>query len=309
MTILCVTPNPAVDRTLVTPGFQPNDVNRASEALVAAGGKGMNVARALKILGSEPICMGLLGGHTGRLVAALAQQEGLRAEWTWFDGETRTCVIITDTRGNDTVVNEPGGVPAAAWKPLAADLAAQAAHASVAMLSGSLPRGVPREGYRDLITAVKAQGAAVWVDASSDALRHAYEAAPTGVKVNAAEASALLGGAITDVDSAVQAAQQLHQRNGATVVITLGQDGAVLADAGGRWAASTSPIAAVSSTGSGDSFFAGLIHAYQQGKPPSEALRKAVAVGAANALQAGGSRFSPSSVAEMMERTRVSQVR
>src|SRR5512133_2816748 len=101
--ILCITPNPAIDRTLVVPKLILGNVHRAQETILAAGGKGFNVARTIRTLGGEPFCLGFAGGHTGHLLADLAQQEGLDAYWTWKDSETRTCTILVSEGGDATV--------------------------------------------------------------------------------------------------------------------------------------------------------------------------------------------------------------
>ena len=80
--ILCVTSNPAIDRTLLVDALRVGEVHRAQKTLIAAGGKGLNVARTIHALGGSPFCMGLLGGHTGNLLAELAEREGLSAYWT-----------------------------------------------------------------------------------------------------------------------------------------------------------------------------------------------------------------------------------
>ena len=90
--ILCLTPNPAVDRTLYVNPLKLGEVHRAEKVLFAAGGKGLNVARTIRTLGGDPLCMGPIGGHTGKLLADLAGQEGLSAEWTYVRNETRTCI-------------------------------------------------------------------------------------------------------------------------------------------------------------------------------------------------------------------------
>ncbi|MEZ4616388.1 MAG: hypothetical protein R2867_12915 [Caldilineaceae bacterium] len=71
--IICVTPNVAVDRTYVVPSIQLGMVLRSSQTIVAAGGKGLNVARAVAVLGDVPLVMGILGGRSGELVAELVQ--------------------------------------------------------------------------------------------------------------------------------------------------------------------------------------------------------------------------------------------
>ena len=70
--IVTVTLNAAIDRTLTVPNFQLGQRHRASEGLTLAGGKGINVARALKRLGVPVVATGLAGGRTGtRIVEEL----------------------------------------------------------------------------------------------------------------------------------------------------------------------------------------------------------------------------------------------
>src|SRR5689334_2698004 len=107
--IICVTPNPAIDHTLTVPHLLPNQVMRAIGTRTAAGGKGLNVARAIRVLGGDVMCLGFVGGHNGERLAALAESEGLAAKWTWTTQDTRTCIIIVNKDdGQTTVINEPG---------------------------------------------------------------------------------------------------------------------------------------------------------------------------------------------------------
>src|SRR6185295_6845245 len=107
--ILCVTPNPAVDRALLVPGFVTGEVFRATQSMALAAGKGVSLARAAHTLGAEPLCMGFLGGRAGQFHEELLAQEGIRTAWTWIEAETRTCIVIADPdSGKSTVVNEQG---------------------------------------------------------------------------------------------------------------------------------------------------------------------------------------------------------
>ncbi|VAW41447.1 Ribokinase [hydrothermal vent metagenome] len=305
--VLCITPNPAIDRTLLTPSFQLGDVTRAAEVLVAAGGKGLNVARAVQTLGGVPLCMGLLGGHNGRFLADLAQKEALNASWTWYEGETRTCVIIVPQGGEVTVINAAGQVPPQAWQQFCEDVRQQARLADMVCISGSMPLGAADNAPADLIAAIKASGVPIWVDSSGVALQQAVAAVPTGIKVNHHEASDLLNVQIGDVKTAVQAAQAVRQNGIENVVITLGEQGAVFVNEMGSWWAKGEAITAVSAVGSGDSFFAGLLTALSQNKSPDEALRYAVAAGTANALTAGGGQFKMADFSQILRATAVSK--
>lgn len=84
--IACITQNVSVDHTYVVPNCAPGLIWRARETLVTCGGKGVNVARAIRLLGGVPICTGFLAGHTGQVAAELARAEGLQCCWSWIEG-------------------------------------------------------------------------------------------------------------------------------------------------------------------------------------------------------------------------------
>jgi 1-phosphofructokinase family hexose kinase len=306
--ILCITPNPAVDRTLIVPQLNPGQVHRATRTLVAAGGKGLNVARASRILGGDPLCMGFLGGHSGRLVAELAGREGLRSAWTWTEAETRTCVIVVDELAGDaTVFNENGPlVNAADWAALSAEVRRESASAEIVCLSGSLPPGSPVASLAGLLRELCAAGEQVWVDTSGTALSTALSVAGLNLKVNAYEAGAILNRNVDSVEAAFSAARALQERGANQVVITLGQAGAILVMLEGVWHAQPPTIRVMSSVGSGDSFLAGLVVAAAEKQPPPEALRWAVAAGTANALSAGGGQFSLGDFRSLLAQTSLS---
>ena len=143
--IICVTPNVAVDRTYLLPSLRPGQVHRATRTIVVAGGKGLNVARAVKTLGEATLVMGLVGGRSGELVAELAAQEGLPARWTWAAGETRNCAILVSEEGTPaTVINDRGAqVSTTEWLQFVHDVAEVAQEASAVCICGSLPPGAP----------------------------------------------------------------------------------------------------------------------------------------------------------------------
>lgn len=309
MTILCVTPNVAIDRTLSVSGFAAGGVWRAHVARAAAGGKGLNVARALSGLGQPMCCAGLLGGAAGRQVAALADAEGLPARWTWIEGETRTSVIVVGDGGETTVINEPGPILSEReWERFVADVADAASEAAAVCISGSLPPGSPSGGLARLIAAAGAGGRPVWLDTSGAALAEAVAGAPSGIKINAEEAVVLLGRPVRDPAEALAAARDIRRRRPDRVAITMGAEGAVLASGGGDWYASAPRIDAVNPVGSGDCFLAGLVAGLTDGRGEAEALRLATACGAANAMTSRAGAIEPADLARLLERTRVRAV-
>ncbi len=304
--VVCVTPNPALDRTLAVPDLRPGAVMRATSARVAAGGKGVNVARALSALGAAARCMGPLGGASGRILADLAASDGLHAAWTWCEVETRSCLILVDSAKRQvTVINEAGPLLLVGdWRRVRTDVLEQAAGARTVCLSGSLPPGVPSEGLADLCRSLVDSGHSPWVDSSGPPLAGVLSVGGVRLKINREEAEELLGLPLNSVAACGTAARQLLRRGMSTVVLTLGAEGAVLAAAEGCWHAASPPVETASAVGSGDSFLAGLVVALNSGRDLPEALRWGVAAGAANAMANGGARFSREQFDSVLARIR-----
>jgi 1-phosphofructokinase family hexose kinase len=290
--ILCITPNPAIDRTILLPTLVLGSVHRAQKVIVAAGGKGLNVARTIQQLGGQPACMGFAGGHSGRLLEDLAHKEGLNSSWTWVGAETRTCTILVSENKDATLINEPGmPVSASDWKQLQQDVEKKLSSVGLVCISGSLPPNSSAADFQDLLSMLVQAGKPIWVDTSGVALTAALAYPQLCVKVNADEIGEALGLQVNDYISAGRALDLLGERAPAVCVITLGSAGALLATRKGRWLAQGPQIRVVSTVGSGDSFFGGLVSALEQGQDWPEALRSGVAAGTANALSAGGGRF------------------
>lgn len=294
--IVIVTPNPAVDHTLVAPQLVVGSVQRAARSLIAAGGKGLNAARTVRALGGDPLCLGPLGGPSGRQLADLAQGEGLRGSWTRIAGLTRTCVILIPEQGGEsTVVNEHGPrLSEAEWAALSADCLRETSPGGLVAFCGSLPPGVPADSFTVLLRGLLAGRRQVWVDTSGLALSAAAGVAGPGLKINSAEAAVLLGGPLVEtVAEAGRAARRLLERGAGQAIITLGRQGAVAASADGGWHAQPPAVEAVSAVGSGDAFFGGWLLSREQGRSIPDSLRRAAAAGAVNALAEGGGRVRP----------------
>jgi 1-phosphofructokinase family hexose kinase len=289
--LLTITPNPALDRTLVIPNLRLGAVHRAERVLAVAGGKGMNVARAAHKLGQPLRLCALLGGRTGQQVAALAFEEGLKGRWSWHSGETRTCVLVVDPQGGDaTVLNEQGpNVSANDWHNFVTTIGSLAAEAvTLATISGSLPPNVPPANMATLVQMLTDAGCRVIVDTSGGALEAALNARPFGLKVNAAELSAALGIAIDSREMALQALQELRSRGIALGVVSLGDAGALALGDAGAYLVRPPRLEIVSTVGSGDSLLAGLVTGLLRGDALDAALCLGVACGTADALTIGG---------------------
>ena len=291
--ILCITPNPAIDRTVIVPSLTPGKVHRAERVIIAAGGKGLNVARAIRTLGGEPLCMGFVGGHNGRLFAELAQNAELNSFWTGIRPETRTCTIIISQNGDATLINEPGvPVSKSDWKRLIRDVSKNISSANWVCVSGSFPPGISSKELQGFFEMLVKSGNQIWADTSGAALDAALTCPGICIKVNGEEIGQPLEFEVRNKSSAKRALKILMDRGMQACVITLGSKGALLATKKEHWYAHPPPARVVSTVGSGDSFLGGLVRALESGKDWSEALGDAVAAGTANALSEGGGQFT-----------------
>ncbi len=305
--ILCLTPNPAIDRSLYVDELKIGEVHRAKKTLAVAGGKGINVARAIRTLGGNPLCMGPIGGHAGNLLVDLAEREGFFTYWTRVQSETRTCVILVQPNQDATVINESGQpIHVEECDALIGDVWEQAAQVNLVSVSGSLPPGFSLERYQTMLTGLVERGKSVWADTSGEALKTALTVHGICIKVNAAELGGALGMKISNAEQAAKAMHQLRERGISQAVITLGKDGAVFSSDVRVWVAQPPQLEIVSSVGSGDAFLGGLLFALENGASSEIALQKAVAAGAANALEFGGGTFSLASFEEIFRNTKTS---
>lgn len=292
--ILCVNANAAVDKTAIVTGFQLNAIHRPQQVLALPGGKGNNVARALKTLGDDPLVIGWVGGLAGQMIEDALHREGIATTFVHTESESRTCLSILDPdTGTMTELYERG-------EPIAPDSLTELielfrrsiAGCDAVTLSGSLPAGVPADFYAQLIEIARAARVPVYLDASGEALRLGLAAKPDLIKPNRSEFIGLVGDNFAAQADLVAGAAEVAARYDTTVVLSLGADGAVAASGAGIWHAQPPPLTIRSAVGSGDSLLAGVTLRLVAGGSLDDALRCGVAAGTANALRLGAGVFT-----------------
>lgn len=306
--ILCVNPNPAVDKTLVVENFQLHAIHRPSVELALPGGKGCNVARAAKSLGQQPVVTGWVGGHAGQFIEDGLRAEGIQAAFVHTAVESRDCVSILDP-ANDTIteIYEKGRpVVQAELDAFYALYQEWLPKVSLITFSGSLPPGVPADFFARLIGLARAAGVRTILDSSGEPLRRGIEEGrPDVLKCNRAELSGAVGRSLDLLEDLRSAVRALSERLGMLVVVTLGSSGAMAAQGQRIWMAQAPRIQSVSAVGSGDAFLAGLACAILTERAFEDALRLAVAAGSANALQIGAGRLLVEDVDRLIGRVTV----
>lgn len=286
--IVTVTPNPSIDRTLRVPVLRRGEVVRATATTAEAGGKGINVARALDEMGVPAIAIAPASDATrAQLGALLAGHPAMR--FVPIDGEIRTNLSLTEPDGTVTKVNEPGptlGATVAAR--LLDDVAAVIASIEAAdwvVGCGSLSPGLADTFYGELASRIPGH-VRVAIDADRGALRAAIGGRVQLVKPNRIELEELVNRPLTTLGDVHDAAQSLVAAGVGQVLVSLGQDGALAVDVSSSCHVEA-PIDDVANTvGAGDALLAG----YLAGGANLSALPEAVAWSVA-ACRAAGTRM------------------
>jgi 1-phosphofructokinase len=270
--IVTVTPNPSIDRTLRIPPLARGRVIRAVSATAEAGGKGINVARALAAHGQATVAVApLSAASAAEFTALLGAAAPIDA--VSIAGPVRVNVSLVEDDGTVTKVNEPGPeLSRADVDALLERVAALAAGADWVAGCGSLPPGAPPEFYARLAARVPVR-VKVAVDADGAALREAASARVALLKPNLAELETLVGHPLPTLGDVIGAAQSVLARGVDGLLVSLGADGAVFVDADGATHAEARIEDVVNTVGAGDALLAGFL----AGGGGREALRSAVA--------------------------------
>ena len=300
--IVTLTPNPSLDRTLRVDLLERGEVLRTEAATVEAGGKGINVARALHAGGYPVRAVLPSGGKEGDQLVALLHEAGLWPSVVRIAGTIRANTSIVEPDGTVTKLNEPG--PRLGPDELEALLVAATSPPSTATWvvgSGSLPPAVADTFFADLVARARTAGSRVAIDTSGSAREAAIGAQPDLIKPNLDELVEVTGRRITTMADAVDAARALQEKTGGVVLASLGAEGALLADLDGVLHAESPVATPRSSVGAGDAMLAGYLSASASDR--ITALRTAVAYGAAAVALPGSQMPAPDTIRP--ERVRV----
>jgi 1-phosphofructokinase family hexose kinase len=299
MTIHVVQGNPGVDRIEVVDGFEVGAVNRSTKVVAVAGGKGLNVARALRRLGHPVAAYGLLGGATGAFIREACTTLGIGDRHVGIEGDTRVCAILVDReRRQSTVVNEPGPtVRAADERALFASVVTHCLPGDFVVMAGSLAAGLQPDVYGRLVAAVQLLGAHAVVDASGESLRLAIREAPWMVKANVME--------LAEVGVPVEGLSRALRGQTEWMIATSGAEGALARSRSGAWRVSVPQVEVVNATGAGDVFLAALLSSLVGGEPIDAALRFATAAAAGSVTQLEPELPDPATIAAIRDHVQV----
>jgi 1-phosphofructokinase family hexose kinase len=311
--IVTVTLNAALDRTLTVPNFQRGQRHRATQGLMLAGGKGINIARALKLLGVPVVATGLVGGRTGTRIVDELTGEAILNDFVRIEGESRTSTAVVDpTAPTYTEINEWGpAVRPDELEMLLGKLAYLAQSADAVVFAGTLPRDVDEGFYGEAIRELNRRGVRTVLDSEGQPLRLGVQAEPLLVSPNQREAEGLVGQEFSDDDDFLLGLDSIAERGARNVLIT--QEAGCFAllreeRAARRYRARAPEVEPVSAVGSGDVLLAAFLAAWLDEKPAEEALRTAVATGTASTLEVGAGRFDEREAGRLLTAVEVTEL-
>lgn len=297
MTIHTLGLTPALDVVYVLDQVTPGAIHRPPVVVRSAGGKSLNVARALAALGAPARAVAPLGGRIGDLVADLLADGDVEVDRIPTAVETRLCVTACDTGARRlTEFYEP-----VTAFDVSLDVVAERLRAvrpgEWLTVSGAVPAGLPPAEVAALLAAEADRGVLLAIDVHGPALAEIVDRArPRLVKVNRSEAAELTGSGDRDAaaaQSAAQLAARLVTRGAGIAVVTDGEAGSAAATAdGSRVTAPPVDRPGLFPVGSGDCYLAGLVAALDADVELPQALAAAAELAAANAQVPGAAVFA-----------------
>ncbi len=311
--IITVTLNAAIDKSLSVPNFRLGRRHRTVEQRTMAGGKGVNVARTLKVLGQPVIATGFAGGVTGTHIVEQLTDEAVLNDFVRIREESRTNTSVLDpTTGEQTEINERGPSVSEREVELFADkLLYLARGAAIVVFAGSLPRGVEPEIYASLIRDLARMEVTTVIDTDGEPLHHAVRAEPDVVSPNILEAEELVGHEFASEDERSLAVREIAALGPREAIMTL-PDGCyaqVLVD--GRPSLKRARVQTrepVAKSGSGDAFLAGYLAARYESRAPDQCLRFGVACGAESTARLGAGLIDPREARRLIGEVELTEV-
>jgi len=311
--IVTVTLNAAFARTITVPNFQRGQRHRARAGLPLAGGKGLNVARALKLLGVPVVATGLAGGQAGMRIVERLTGEAILNDFVRIEGESRTTTAVVDPTSNTyTEINEWGPeVRPEELDMLREKLDYLSQGAEMVVFAGSLPRDVEDDFYAQAIHDLARRHIPCALDCEGEPLRLGVEAEPFLVSPNQREAEGLVGQEFHDDEDFQMGLDEIAEIGARNVLLTteLGCYALLREDrTAHRYRVDAPEVEPISTVGAGDTLLAAFIAAHVARRSREDALRSAVAAGAASTLELGAGIFDPRRAARLQSGVTVTEL-
>lgn len=308
--ILIVNLNASVDKRYELNNITKGMVTRVNEVDNTPGGKGIHVANVVTILEEECLVTGMIGGKTGEFVEEKLEEYNIKSDFIKIEGNTRECLAIITDDLVQTEILEPGPIVSKkeclSFKNKFEKLSEQA---SIIVISGSVPRNINENFYKELIEIAKNKKKKVLLDTSGKLLEEGIKGKPFFIKPNKDEIEALRGRKIEGVEDAIEEIKKFHNEGIEFVIISLGSEGSIAGKDGKFYKISVPKIKAVNPVGSGDSYVGGIAVGIRRGYEIEHILRLAAACGTANAMEKETGTVKKEVVNKIIEKIRIEEIK
>lgn len=287
--IVTITFSPCIDKSTSIPVLIPEIKLECAVPKLEPGGGGINIARAIKKLGSEATAIFPSGGYTGKYFNYLLEKENVPAVIIETASETRENIIVLEESSNNQYrFGMPGTVLSAnEWKQCLKAVE-EIENAEFIIASGSLPPGVPQNIYTQIARIAKNNKAKFIVDTSGDALKQALDEGVYLIKPNLGELCTLAGKKDLPIDEVKDIAREIIAKGRCEVmVVSMGAAGAMLIANDIVEIITPPSVIKKSTVGAGDSMVAGIVFYLSQGKSLVESAQYGVACGTAATMNSG----------------------
>lgn len=288
MNIITVTLSPAIDIHCRAESFSAEKENFAEITSKDAGGKGVNISRALSSCGIKSTAVVAVGKDNADGFLSSLSVDGVDFEAIYTMGSIRENITVHPASSKETRLSFSGfSGDCLLIEDVENCVRNMAQKGDLVAIAGSIPSGIGVEAVKNFVLRLKADGVRVIIDSRSFSKDDTIECAPFLIKPNEEEIVAYTGHVTKDLEEASAAAESIRQKGIENVMISLGAKGAVLATECGIFFAEAPKITALSTIGAGDSSIAGFLAAYRDGKSYGDCLKNAIAYGSAACLTDG----------------------
>lgn len=306
--IFTVTLNPALDKTVMLPGFAINTVNRVQQIRLDPGGKGINVSKTVQALGGQTLCLGVLGGAAGGYIKMALDQMALPNDMVITGDVTRTNIKIVDpVLKTNTDINEPGSPLSretlqAVWDKLAVRVQA----GDTVVFAGKNPPQMADDLLADWVRELKSRHVRVCVDTVGQPMRLALAEKPDIIKPNQQEFSEVMQTHLQTESEIIHAARSLVEQGGiGLAVVSMGSEGAVFVTKDLVLRGYSPKVSVASTVGSGDAMMAALAHYSAVGCSLEEIARRSLAVAAATVTCDGSQAARLDQILPLIDKVRI----
>lgn len=287
MKIVTLTLNPAFDMHCYSKDFRPYHENVATVTDYNAGGKGINISRALLSTDIQNRAVVIVGKENGAGYLEALKRDGVDVDAIMTEGRIRENITLHAPGVHETRISFRGFTADEGLLRVVTERLHDLGKDDILTLTGSNPEGIGIEAVKCMLSHMKSRGIRVVVDSNSFTLEDLLEIKPWLIKPNGEEIGRYAGGEPDTIEKTIKAARKMHKSGIENAMISLGANGAVLACEEGTYHAFPPERQVVSTIGAGDSSIAGFMKAFMAGAAKSECLRSAVAFGSAACLTTG----------------------